>query len=677
MDAVTSYVPLFIILVPMLTGIIAFFFSEEKMLIRKVLIFTASIFSLAGVLWLFRFVLDSFICCDLVDYLQFGLSLKVDLISWIFAAIIVFIWFMATIYSFTYMEMEHNLRRYYSFFIFTLGAILGVVFAGDFLTLFIFFEIMTFSSFVLVIHKQDREAMQAGSLYLYLAIAGGLSLLFAIMMVYGNTGTLEIIPMLAELGNQRTAIFVLFMIGFGIKAGLVPLHIWLPLAHPVAPSPASALLSGIMIKAGVYGIVRVSMVLYHPVGDYQASVFSLYLFNTGYIFMWIGIVSMLAGAVMALLQNNAKRILAYSSISQVGFIATGIGVAIILGTDGGMGFSGALYHVLNHAVYKAGLFMMIGAVYLVTHEVNLQNLGGFFKKAPVVGVTFLIGALGIAGLPGFNGYASKTLIHDALLEAYKLLGLQSFYIAERLFLIASALTICYFIKLFSGVFLGPEKSDHKPSIRVPFSVNIVLSGFALTIILIGLFPNYLLDKIIIPAAALIGFSGQGMEHMAHFNFFEWHPLQAVLVVVILALFIYIPGVSKGWFDWVPPKWFSIQYLVLQPLPRFFLSFFFRDISINDMAVGQFYEREETEKIQSRYNVGDFDHIPNDALDEAGQKSYLMIPKLIERERDFREQFKTSFIWDQEQWNIKNLNFDNLLLAFVLGVVLFIVFYYSR
>jgi len=677
MNIVTSYLPLYIILVPMLTGIAAFFFAERKMLIRKLMVLSASLFSLIGVLWLYRFLFDSIICCDLFEYLQFGLTLKIDLVSWIFAVTIVFIWFLATIFSFSYMEREHNLRRYYSFFIFTLGSILGVVFSGDFLTLFIFFEIMTFSSFVLVIHKQNREAMQAGSLYLYLAIAGGLSLLFAILMLFGNTGTLDIMPMLGELGNQRTAIFILFMIGFGIKAGLVPLHIWLPLAHPVAPSPASALLSGIMIKAGVYGIIRVSLVLYLPAGEAQVNLFSSYLFNVGYIVMWFGIASMLSGALMALLQSNAKRILAYSSISQVGFIATGLGVAILMGTDGGMGFTGSMYHVLNHAVYKAGLFIMIGAVYLITHEVNLQNLGGFFRRAPLVGITFFVAAMGITGIPGFNGYASKTLIHDALLEAYAYSGMQSFAIAERFFLVASALTICYFIKLFRGIFLGPEPAVKKNDMKLSFLVNAIITTFALVIILIGMFPNYLLDKLLIPAASLFGFTGEGMDHLAHFHYFEWHPLQAVLVVIILALLIYIPGVPRGWFEWVPPKWLSVQYLILQPLPKFFLSFFFRDVSINDMALGQFYQREESEKLQSKYNIADFDHVSDESLDEAGQKSYIMDAKGMERERRFREQFKTSFLWDQEQWNIKNLNFDNLLLAFVLGVVLFIVFYYSR
>lgn len=671
-----SYIPLIIVFIPMLTGILLYLLSEDKMVIRKAGVLFASVVSLVGVIALLPMLLQGTVYCYLIEFLQFSLSFNLDLISWLFAVLITAVWFLSTIFSFAYMDHEQNLRRYYSFMIFTLGSILGVVFAGDFLSLFIFFEMMTFSSFVMVIHKQDREAMQAGSLYLYLAIAGGLSLLFAILMLYGSTGTLGMIPMLDMIGTQRTAIFVLFMIGFGIKAGLVPLHIWLPLAHPVAPSPASALLSGIMIKAGAYGILRVTMILYTTGNDIGAADFR-YLFNIGFVLMWVGIITMLAGAVMALLQSNTKRILAYSSISQMGFIATGLGVAVFMGHEGAMGFSGSVYHIINHAVFKAGLFAMIGAVYMVTHELDLSRLGGMAKKMPLVTVAFIIAALGIAGIPGFNGYASKTLIHDAMLEAYQHFGLYSIYVAERLFVIASALTICYFLKLFRGVFLGavPEKLDR--DYHLPVSTNLVLSVFAALVLGIGLYPNLILEKILLPASQILGFYGSGMDHLAHFHFFEWHPLQAVLIVVIVAVFIYLPAMSRDWFEWIPPWWLSIQALVLQPIPRLFMAFFFRNININDMAVGQFYDHAEDNTWHTKYYLSDFEQAPDDSHDEAGQSAYSMVGKGIERERRLREQYKGALFWDQEQWNIKNLNFDNLLLVFVLGVVLFIVFSYSQ
>ncbi len=674
--AYSSYLPLFLVLVPMLTGLVLYFFAEKRMLIRKAGALMASLFSLAGVIWLLPWVLAGDVCCDLIEFMQFGLYFKIDIISWVFAFLITLVWFLATLFSFSYMDHEHNLRRYYSFLIFTLGPILGVVFAGDFFTLFITFEIMTFSSFVLVIHKQNREALQAGSLYLYMAIIGGLSLLFAILLLYGNTGHLDMVPLLQEMGAQRTAIFILFMIGFGIKAGLVPLHIWLPLAHPVAPSPASALLSGIMIKAGAYGILRVSLVLFRPEGAGSAADWT-YIFNSGYILMWIGIVTMLAGALMALLQSNSKRILAYSSISQMGYIATGFGVAVFMGVEGAMGFSGSVYHIVNHAIFKAGLFAMIGVVYMYTHEIDLSRLGGMIRKMPLVATTFIIAALGIAGIPGFNGYASKTLIHDAMLEAHQLYGLYGIFVAERLFVITSALTICYFLKLFHGVFLGKVPEELDRDYRISPSANIVLAVFAALVLGIGIFPNLVLERLLLPAASLLGFTGAGMDHLSHFNFFEWHPLEAILVVVLLALFIYLPAVSRGWFEWTPPPWLSVQALFIRPLPRLVMSFFFRDASINDMALGQFYEHAESDNTYQQYYLSDLEQEPDHSQDEAGQSAYCMAGKGLARDRQLKNQLKSAFWWDQEQWNIKNLNFDNLLLAFVLGVILFIVFSFGN
>ncbi len=675
--AYSTSVPLYLVLVPMLTGIVLYFVPVERMVTRKAAVLCSALFSLGGVIWLLPLVLVGEVGCDLIELMQFNLNFRVDLFGWIFALLITLIWVLATIFSFSYMEHEHHLCRYYSFFIFTLGAILGVIFAGDLFSLFIFFEIMTFSSFVLVIHKQNQEALKAGSLYLYMAIIGGLSLLFAILLFFGSAGHLNMVPVLEELGNQRTAIFVLFMIGFGIKAGIVPLHIWLPLAHPVAPSPASALLSGIMIKAGAYGVLRVSLILFQPAGAGN-EVEWVYVFNSGNILMWIGIVTMLAGAIMALLQSNTKRILAYSSISQMGYIVTGIGVAMLMGADGAMGFSGSLYHIANHAIFKAGLFIMIGVVYMYTHELDLSRLGGMARKMPLVAITFAIAALGIAGIPGFNGFASKTLVHDALLYAYQHHEVYGIFVAERFFVVTSALTICYFLKLFKGVFLGPVPEDLDQEYRIAPSVNFVIVIFALLVIGIGISPNLLLDVFILPAAHLYDFAASSIEYLHGFQFFAWQPLEAVLVVVLLALFIYLPAVSRGWFEWQPPAWLSIQKLVFEPLPRAVLSFFFREVSINDMALGQFYEHSSSSNEQSLIYLDNPGQEAEPSLDEAGQSAYYFTGKGLERERRLKEQFRSSiFWWDQDQWNIKNLNFDNLLLAFVLGVILFIVFSYGN
>lgn len=620
-----SSLPLWIILLPMLAGIGIYFLKDHWEVARKGFALTVSFLVLIGVVMLFPLSLTGTVSYDLINFMQMGLFFEVDLIGWIFAFIIALVWFLATIFSLAYMDLEHNRRRYYSVLILTLGATLGVVMAGDFFTLFLFFEIMTFSSFILVIHQQDFASMKAGMLYLYLGVFGGLALLFGIMMLYGATGSVDIVPALELLGSQRTIIFICFLIGFGIKAGLVPLHIWLPQAHPVAPSPASALLSGIMIKSGAYGILRVSLILFSSTGELSAPDAS-YLFTVGNVLMWIGVVTMLAGATMALLQTNIKRILAYSSVSQIGYIATGLGVAVFMGIEGGMGFAGAVYHVINHAFFKAGLFMMVGTIYIYTHELELPRLGGMLKKMPLVAVAFIVAAFGIAGIPGFNGYPSKTLIHDSMLIAIKDYGLFSIDAAEKIFVLTSALTICYFIKLFRGIFLGPVPEKLDRDYKLPFSINAVLGAFTLIITAIGLFPNLILERVLVPAAEMLNYEGYGMDHLYHFNFFEWHPLEAMIIVVVLAMLIYIPGAYRGWFNWKPPWWLSIYAIIYRPVTNRLLDVTCRAGVLVDSSVDTVYERSGSAARSWCDYVGSFDA----GLDRFYEKSGEEARKIADR-----------------------------------------------
>lgn len=619
---------LWVTLVPLLAGVGLYFLKDSWENTRKAFSLIVSLFSLAGITSLLPLVLSGTVCYDLIDFMQLGLFFKVDLIGWIFGFLITLVWFLATLFSFTYMDLEHNRRRYYSVLIFTLGATLGVVLAGDFFTLFLFFELMTLSSFILVIHEQNLESMKAGILYLYLGIAGGLALLFAIMLLYSATGSVDIVPVLDQLAANRTLIYILFLVGFGVKAGLVPLHIWLPQAHPVAPSPASALLSGIMIKTGAYGILRVSLILFSSPSESGTGDLN-YLFTMGSVLMWVGVITMLAGAVMALLQGNMKRILAYSSVSQIGYIATGIGAAMLMGIGGAMGFAGAIYHIINHAFFKAGLFMMVGTIYIYTHELELSRLGGMLKKMPLVAVTFLVAAFGIAGVPGFNGYPSKTLIHDALLVAIKYNDLISLEVAEKIFTLTSALTICYFIKLFRGVFLGPVPEKLDRDYKLTPSTIAVLSSFALIIVAIGLFPNLILERIIVPAAEMLKYEGYAMDHLYHFYFFEWHPLEAMIIVAVLALIIYIPGAYRRWFDWKPPSWLSIYALIYQPVTHYLMAFTCRTGVIVDSSVDKAYDRTGGVARSWCSFIGDFDQ----GLDRFYLKWGVMGRKLADRSRD--------------------------------------------
>lgn len=585
-----SPLPLWAALLPLLAGLALYLAGEKREKLRKAAALAVSALTLAGVVRLYPAVAAGAVEYRPGGFMEPGLYFRVDLAGWIFAVLIALVWFLAVLFSFAYMDREHNRRRYYSALIVTLGGTLGVVLAGDFFTLFLFFELMTFSSYLLVIHEEDRPAMQAGTLYLYLGVAGGLALLCAVLFLAAAAGTTEMVPLLERLSGSRTLVYILFLTGFGIKAGIVPVHIWLPQAHPAAPSPASALLSGVIIKTGAYGIFRVTLVLFTPAGDGALGGGWSYPVGLGGVLIAAGIITAFTGALMALFQDNAKRLLAYSSVSQIGYIVLGIGAAAFLGREGALGFAGSLYHIVNHAFFKAGLFMIVGTVFMFTRKLELSRLGGMARKMPFAALAFLVAAGGIAGVPGFNGYASKTLLHDALLEAYARGGHFVLYLAERLFIVTSALTVCYFVKLFHGLFLGPVPRELDRSYRLPPAVQATLASFSLVILALGLFPNLFLEKVILPVAASLGFAGHGLEHLAHFHFFDRHPLAAMLVVAVLAAALYLPGALWGWFNWTPPPWLSIHYLIYRPLAGLLLAAVCRGGSLLDGAVGWFYDR---------------------------------------------------------------------------------------
>ncbi len=523
-----------------------------------------------------------------------ALNFRVDGAGFIFAVLISFVWLLATIFCRAYMAHEHAQTRFYSLLLFTLGGCIGVVTAGDFLTLFVFFELMTFSSYVLVIHEQDPESMKAGDLYIRLGVAGGLVLLFAVILLQYHVGHTDIRPLLPEIvasGMNQKLVIAMFVIGFGVKAGMVPLHIWLPRAHPVAPAPASALLSGIMIKVGAYGILRVLIEVFSapgPVASKSEHVFfATAASSSGYILIWMGVITMFFGAFLALQQTMAKKTLAYSSVSQMGYILLAIGAAAFLGTDGAMGFVGALYHIINHAFFKAGLFIMVGAIYIHTHELDINRIRGMARVFPLLTLTFIVAAAGIAGVPGFNGYASKTLVHHAIEKAYHYSHLPSLYWAERIFVLTSALTICYFIKLFRGLFLGPttEAFANKGDKQHP-AARIIPGVFAAIILFIGLFPQVLYQGLVTPAMSGLAFDPYNVgKYITGLEFFTWPDIRAMLVVFGLTAVIYPLGNYIGLFQLLSPggsapaaqvsrirmpsipTWLSVEGLIYQPVAR--------------------------------------------------------------------------------------------------------------
>ncbi len=561
-----SALPLLAVVVPMIGAIALVWAARRSEKARNAVAVLSSLLAAVFIFAMAPLVQAGAVVFNIGSFMGYPLGFRVDGFSFIVSALASFVWCAATLFSVEYMEHEHARSRYYLFLLVTLGCTLGVFMARDLLTLFLFFELMTFSSYILVIHEQNAESFAAGDVYLYMGVFGGLALLFGIMLLYYYSGTVELLPMLDRIlraGGNPYFLAVLMALGFGTKAGMMPLHIWLPKAHPVAPSPASALLSGILIKAGAYGLTRSLLVIFTSAhGDHPALYVSSVL---GYAVLWIGQVTMLFAAIMALFQTNVKRILAYSSVSQMGYILTALGIAGYLGHEGAMGFGAALYHMVNHGLFKATAFMAVGSLYIRTHELDLRRLGGLYRKFPFTSGIYVLAFLAITGFPGLNGFASKTLIHHAIVEAEHITHNHMLLYAEWVFTLTSAFTACYFMKLGTA-FFGPEKG-HAPHGSESWSTRIALGALALVMLTIGVVPEYLLEHWVVPTAASFGLTGHALSELAHAHFFVWESIRDVLIPLTAAVVLFVLGTRFRLFETKPPAWLSVEYLVYRPLVR--------------------------------------------------------------------------------------------------------------
>ncbi|RLC34301.1 MAG: hypothetical protein DRH33_09485 [Candidatus Nealsonbacteria bacterium] len=402
----------------------------------------------------------------------FGLRLQVDGLSIVMALIGFLLWLAVSIYSINYIKI--NLVSYYSLLLIVLGAVQGSVFAKDLISFYVFLEITAVATYFLIIHKRSVDALQAGYKYILMTLIGAFLILFAIILVYVNTGSYEVI-VVAKSGGIIAA--VLFLLGCFVKAGAVPLHIWLPDAHPAAPSPVSAFLSGMMIKIGAYGVIRFIFPVLNF--DLPATNFGELLSS---LIMSIGVASMLIGVVLALLQTDIKRLLAYHSISQMGYILLGIG----LGTK--LGLAGGLYHLVNHTMFKGLLFLCMGAVIYSVGTRELNNLGGLWKRMPITTSTCIIAALAISGIPPFNGFASKTVLVEAVANHN--------FVLKFVMMVTAALTFASFLKLISYTFFGKLKKQLITVKEVPLLMQLPMIVLAILCVLLGINAQFVLDRFI-------------------------------------------------------------------------------------------------------------------------------------------------------------------------------------
>lgn len=399
---------------------------------------------------------------------------------------ILLIGLMSLIYSVKYMtETPLKTGIYYGILALFIASMIGTTLATEAIALYAFLETITVTSAVLILYGRGT-ALRSTMIYLVVAIFGAILVLLGIFFMYAFTGTTLItnassLPFLTDF--QKTLISSFFFVGFGIKAGVVPFGLlWLPPAHSDAPTPISALLSGIMIKVGAFAMVK-TIYIFYPGLDILALTVS-----------GVGIASVLIGGVLAFFQNDIKRLLAFSSISQIGYITLSFGLGTLVGIEGG------LFHLLNHAIFKSLFFLTAGNVILRVKSRNMREMGGLWNRMPITLVVFLIGIFSIIGwIPGFSGYLSKSVIHHATVAA----GLPVLGILAD---VGTVITILYFGRAVLEIFVKKPKnpSSNDEIKEAPVTMLIPTIILALLCVIIGVFPGLVSGILEIASKALEG-----------------------------------------------------------------------------------------------------------------------------------------------------------------------------
>lgn len=419
---------------------------------------------------------------NLTDNLS--LFLKADEMSAVFTVLVSVMWLLAGFFSFEYMNHENRNESFYLFYLLSLGALIGLGFSGNFVTLYLFYEAMTLLTMPLVLHSRTREAISAALKYLFYSILGASLALIGLIYLSRYADISEFVPGgvldLNKIGdNQGMLLVVAFLtiLGFGVKAGMFPFHGWLPTAHPIAPAPASAVLSGVITKAGVLSIIRVVF--------YQFGVG--FLKGTWVQTAWIilALITIFMGSMVAYREKLLKKRLAYSTVSQVSYVLLG------LASFTPIGMIGALLHMVYHSIIKDGLFLSVGAVIYKTHLTFVDELKGIGKRMPIVMWCFTIFSVALIGIPPFTGFVSKwNLAMGCLQNEY----MEANWIGPAVLLLSALLTAAYLLPIAIRAFIPGEDFDYsnlekcEPSLLMTAPL-IILACAAL---LLGIFPNQLI-----------------------------------------------------------------------------------------------------------------------------------------------------------------------------------------
>ena len=510
---------------------------------------------------------------EIADLCGLGIRLTCDGFRGVYITIASFMWLLSQgVFAPKYFAHHYrNRNRYYLFTLITLGATTGMFLSSSLFSAFVFFEIMSLCSYPWVAHEENEGAMKAAETYLAVAVIGGMVSLMGMFLLYDMTGTLDIdkLKTACEAVENKKRLLtsgILIAVGFAAKAGAFPFHIWLPKAHPVAPAPASALLSGMLTKTGVFGMIAVTgAVLYWSEA-------------WGNLLLACGIVTMFVGALLALFSVDLKRTLACSSMSQIGFILTGLSMAALLGEEGSLAIHGTMLHMVNHSLIKLVLFMAAGSVYMQVHKLNLNDIRGIGRKQPVLNFAFLMGYLGIIGMPLWNGFISKSLIHEGILEYVEVLseeGLSIFWYkaSEYIFLLTGGMTAAYMTKLYVTLFVMKNTKDVQKEydkLKLPAAVKAALLISAVVLPVLGVTANFSMNGIAVTMQGILG--GEAGYGAQYFNF---ENLKGAAISLIIGAVLYFTVVKKLlmtrdnkqgmlWID-RKPDWFDLEKVFYRPL----------------------------------------------------------------------------------------------------------------
>ncbi len=421
-----------------------------------------------------------------------GIGLTVDAVSLFFAIIVTVMASASALFSFRYISRDDSHEKYYTLFLMLCGGVLGFVLTGDLFNMYVMVEIMTFSAVALTAFRNwYHGALEAAFKYLIVSCIGSTCILIGTALLYAQLHTLNIAQIAALLGLRRAfypvelIAFAFLFVGYAIKAFATPFHPIAADAHATAPSSISVMISGVLTKTGVYGIIRICFFMYK----------CMYMPSMKTLLTVFGCASMIICVSMALMQHDFKRLLAFHSISQIGYVLTAIGTASALGMSAG------LYHALNHSLFKGLLFLCAGCVLYRTGSTNLDRLGGLAKKMPWTCTLFLIAAASISGIPPFNGFASKWYIYQALYQAAVETNNIVYILALVSALIVSVMTLASFVKVAQSVFFGPLPLEYANTREAPRSMRIPMAILAALCILTGMFPAWVDRILLAPATA--------------------------------------------------------------------------------------------------------------------------------------------------------------------------------